>query len=118
MKYKMSRERWERIGSETGWLSKKAFVLKEEVKLCERCGVKPSCEKTDEEGNVMGYSDYCEECDARMDEGPFIRLLKEVGPQKAKEIMEELTNDSKQDFGGKSKFDFDFEGGDEDELPF
>jgi len=116
MKYKMSKTRWQEIGKETGWLAKKAYAINEDVKMCERCGTKAACEVTDEEGSVMGYTDYCEECDARMDMGPMCKLLKDLGPQEAKALLEELTNDSKQDFGGKSKFDFNLE--DENELPF
>lgn len=101
MKFKLSKTEWERIGSETGWLDKTSYAISPEkppVKMCERCGEKPSCEMTDDEGNVMGYSDYCEECDERMDMGPMCKLLKNLGPQEAKRVLEELTNDSKTDF--------------------
>ena len=90
MKFKISRSEWEKIGKTTGWLTSIAYAVAEPAKMCDRCGVKPAGEVRDEQGKLLGYSDYCSECDERIDNGPFSRLIKDVGPEKAKEILTDL----------------------------
>jgi hypothetical protein len=118
MKFKLTKDQWEKIGKDAGWLKVISYALVEPPKLCDQCGKNPVPPVKDENtGEILGYGDYCPQCEERMDNGPFTKLLRKYGPEEAARILKEILHKPQMGYQGDVPSAPDWEEDQDDENP-